>query len=93
MAKRHYRVLRPALKPQTPIEALEFTEEIQRIEFAIDLISKMNPIRICEERTDGEQQIRSWLVSLRKSLRYAQTVLRRDFLSVLPPPKIIETRH
>jgi hypothetical protein len=85
MAKRHYRVLRSAPKPQTPIEALELAEEIQRIELAIDLISKMNPIRVCEERADGEQQIRSWLVTLRKSLRYTQMVLRRDFLSVLSP--------
>jgi hypothetical protein len=84
---RFSRVVRPAPKPQTPIEALQLAEDMQRIEMAMGCLRKLSPGNVCECRADGEMQMRSWLATLETSRRHAELRLRRDFLSVEVPPK------
>lgn len=79
-----FRVIRPAHKCQTPIEALQLTEDAQRIEIMMDCLKRIQPESVGDKasREDGQKQLWIGRELFRVWHRRAQERLRKEFLSV-----------
>ena len=78
---RAFRIVRPAHKCQTPIEALQLAEDLERINYAMLSISRISDVSIHNDREEGNKEILIVHSLLRKWHQKA-TLKLRMFLRV-----------
>lgn len=88
MARRPYRVLRPAHKCQTPVEALQLIEDLERIEMAMHCLKKINPESIDTVDRERARKCHWTLMQELKSWHgHAMKRLKTEFLGVGDKPR------
>lgn len=81
MAKR-FRVIKPAHKCQTPIEAVQLAEDMEKILTALHCIERVAPESIAKDRNKGWDDRPTVIHALKDWYAFARQRLRTEFLKV-----------
>jgi hypothetical protein len=73
---KNIRIVRPAHRCQTPVEALQLAEDLERINFAIVVIGRISDASIHESRSEANKEmiavhsaLRRWHLTARSKLK------------------------